>query len=786
MEPTYKISLERNNILYVEDMETDKVKRVCEHCYNIVAYSSIRRQFFRPFMSASEYNDRLYHSDEVETCPHCGKKLIQASENIIRIPWYNPVYISKSIHHFDDEDRIAICENLVALYYVENKNLILHGTFQQRFSFNKKTGQSYKLPLKRLSNACRIPMPKDNGFKNITNNSLSSINNNVATYIDNHVPYLTDKNEEYKKYIHCALDINLAKSDKSSAELVLKNNSRSKFENDLFDTIVLSMNELKHAATIYNRIMCDKELTEYMKKCDARIAQILTYNNCCADSVIMKHIFYLIYHYRNHKSVKIIDLITFYENLNINEESEWYYNDRISSIFWFYKKRDTIDPNNIHRKYSETFIDKFLPLLKEKEIRMIAEKEISLDDIHTIFKGFQATKEYKKNLEALECYDSKTSFRKKMFRPYLENALKAKKELTEKFKKKYHGRVPKCLMDLIVHSGKDTETIFEKFNLNMFRKVMSTFKNSNRYRSTINRYENHFFNLGTIIKFYYNSDPINLLKMNLDVLLYANSHNLMDNPVYKWLESMADRKYSYQKQMKVINHADVLEDNINDFNNIESILTYISSSSSALELKKIENKYKFKLEDREFLLPQTRVSNDKYTARMLEKDEAKMTTIGYDTYCCQHLHGAGESAMMYGILAPKGGFWVIENKYKTVIAQAEMWEGKLHNKDREEDKTVLVFDNIEFANSRNIENFYPLLSDWLRSSKYENIVMGTGYNEAVDNDMEYVKERLIQPRIPDAKKFNLTHVYTDAHRCVWLKKNNEVMIRESDSDKRVA
>ena len=91
-------------------------------------------------------------------------------------------------------------------------------------------------------------------------------------------------------------------------------------------------------------------------------------------------------------------------------------------------------------------------------------------------------------------------------------------------------------------------------------------------------------------------------------------------------------------------------------------------------------------------------------------------------HIAQHLGGAGESAMMYGLLAKNGGFWAIEKKGK-IIAQAEIWTGVID--EREE---VLVFDNIELADDRDFNLIREVLEKWLENSPYKNIVMGTGYN----------------------------------------------------------
>lgn len=106
--------------------------------------------------------------------------------------------------------------------------------------------------------------------------------------------------------------------------------------------------------------------------------------------------------------------------------------------------------------------------------------------------------------------------------------------------------------------------------------------------------------------------------------------------------------------------------------------------------------------------------------------------IGYDTNCCQHLRGAGETAMIYGLANPDAGFFVIEDKTSgKILAQAEAWQTA--------DGGKLVFDNIEFADDRQIDQFAPVLAKWCEEAPYPDVLMGNGYNE-----MEMVNDNIRQ------------------------------------------
>ena len=153
------------------------------------------------------------------------------------------------------------------------------------------------------------------------------------------------------------------------------------------------------------------------------------------------------------------------------------------------------------------------------------------------------------------------------------------------------------------------------------------------------------------------------------------------------------------------------------------------------EVEKIETEYGeripgFRLSDYHCNLEQTGITYDGMTARVLDLSDSKeiafAARLGELTCCCQRLGRAGETAMMHGFLNPDAGFWVIQDANGTVKAQAEIWEA---------DGGILVFDNIEFADtdsdriSERTEQFRGVIAAWAMESGYKNIIMGCGYNE---------------------------------------------------------
>lgn len=66
--------------------------------------------------------------------------------------------------------------------------------------------------------------------------------------------------------------------------------------------------------------------------------------------------------------------------------------------------------------------------------------------------------------------------------------------------------------------------------------------------------------------------------------------------------------------------------------------------------------------------------------------------------------------MIYGLANPDAGFFVIEDKTSgKILAQAEAWQTA--------DGGKLVFDNIEFADDRQIDQFAPVLAKWCEETR---------------------------------------------------------------------
>ena len=114
---------------------------------------------------------------------------------------------------------------------------------------------------------------------------------------------------------------------------------------------------------------------------------------------------------------------------------------------------------------------------------------------------------------------------------------------------------------------------------------------------------------------------------------------------------------------------------------VDAVRGSISRCRAELEVQRVEKRYDvFKLSACKCELPKVEVELGRYRAYIMDGQDPRQVMLGYDTGCCQHLDGAGETAMMYGLMNPNAGFFVIEDKVSgKILAQAETWVCKEKN-----------------------------------------------------------------------------------------------------------
>ncbi len=208
-----------------------------------------------------------------------------------------------------------------------------------------------------------------------------------------------------------------------------------------------------------------------------------------------------------------------------------------------------------------------------------------------------------------------------------------------------------------------------------------------------------------------------------------------------WYIDHLDTKDEILKKIRK-NYSDI---DITNEDTVEGVEAELKSLDALPEIKRIEKRYKkpgFTFDEVTCELKDVAkiISDHQYNAYIMEPSDPRQVLLGDYTYCCQKLDDAGESAMMHGLLNPKAGFFIIEDKNsKEIKAQAEIWE---------DDENTLVFDNIEFANDADISLYTHILSKWLQNTEYKNVVMGLGYNTLGDRNFKstYARTPSVTPR----------------------------------------
>lgn len=309
--------------------------------------------------------------------------------------------------------------------------------------------------------------------------------------------------------------------------------------------------------------------------------------------------------------------------------------------------------------------------------------------------------------------------------------------LTENFTNKF-GRVPKIINTIYafkVINNVDGKAVVDRFNVKSVSRLLRIY---NEYNTLYIQYLHP-----------------ELEGVSNNVLQYLR--HATDNTI-SWV--VTHKKSNDDFLIEVIKNFDYLSTKVNLTSaSVREIKRALVECKGNLEFERIKKRYKFdKLSSS---IKPCKVYNGEQKAFVLDSNSPLQAVLGYETHCCQHLGGAGESAMMYGMLAQNGGFWAIEEKDK-IVAQAEIWTGLLDGKE------VLVFDNIELANDRDFNLVRGTLEKWLESSSYKNIIMGTGYN-VMSHGYDEVEGNLVQPMCNE-----VPYPYTDANNTVWLKKGGEV------------
>lgn len=331
-------------------------------------------------------------------------------------------------------------------------------------------------------------------------------------------------------------------------------------------------------------------------------------------------------------------------------------------------------------------------------------------------------------------------------------------DITQEFIKKYH-RVPRVIDEYIYAYQYSEITNSELRNMQLLNKLLihdageeeveytfaNFLKDKERLKGIVEKFS--LANLSKVAKshsitLYALCNKINFNEINNEHIQIFE----VDLPFYK-IPEYNDKGffewYNEHKDIKPSILAEILEkDIVKDieyFNKEDSIEKILHESTQALgkkeaaDFESYDETYHFKDNELAIKGRNIKVSNGKYTMFMLDKDDYRNFTIGIDTHCCQRFGNAGMDCVRnLTHEAFSGATVIVENKNMrsgqwvsgSCVAQAFTWV--------DNDKDVIVFDNMEFANDRQVSQFSDLIGVWAAKMPYKNMHVGTGFNQGMN------------------------------------------------------
>lgn len=365
--------------------------------------------------------------------------------------------------------------------------------------------------------------------------------------------------------------------------------------------------------------------------------------------------------------------------------------------------------------------DLLVTAINKKILPNTGEKNEYLDNI--VKKMFTAAHKGEEN-NFIENYKKNGTL--KCFKNEFNNS--SKEKISELFSKdkRFHGRVPRIIDSIVkvyetlIKEQKDfskeeiAQDLVTKFNIDSVSKMLQA--GIPETQAVLLYYLYDHGKCLSIKDHPFQAETICLLNITS-----FKKNDLKGKQTADWIVNHLDTKEKIINKIK----KEYLRLNIDENTTVDSIIAQLSNMKALKEVEKIEQAYKdtgFKFKDCTCTLKNVgeKASTNAYQSYILPADDERSVRLGQDTFCCQMLGDAGESAMMHGLINPKAGFWIIEDKHSKIIkAQAEVWE---------ENEDTLVFDNIEYANDAELDHYKDILKEWLQLTDYKTIKMGAGYN----------------------------------------------------------
>lgn len=203
---------------------------------------------------------------------------------------------------------------------------------------------------------------------------------------------------------------------------------------------------------------------------------------------------------------------------------------------------------------------------------------------------------------------------------------------------------------------------------------------------------------------------------------------LFDKGLPEWLNENPNVKV--EEFLKICSILKDLDGKLDPKDKPKDVIAKIELKDGYIDAKRFEDKtvYKnfgYKFENNEIAIKGRNISakQGNLTIRMLAADDYKNFLVGKYTHCCQRYGDAGESCVYKYTSDPFAACVVIE-RGDQILAQGFVWTDEIND--------VFVFDNVELANDRDVQQFSDLFSAYAEALPYKNVHVGTGYNQGMN------------------------------------------------------
>lgn len=295
---------------------------------------------------------------------------------------------------------------------------------------------------------------------------------------------------------------------------------------------------------------------------------------------------------------------------------------------------------------------------------------------------------------------------------------------SDKYNSKFHRHSPMVLSEYVEGNlamrGIKPDNVTEE----QMDEIVSAFNQSNV--SKIAKYRNPvLLGLSTKIDFSKQKDAIIQAMGALVPTSMLNRLNEIGFP--EWINNHPDVKP--EDMLTIVSKRDEIE-TIDPTFSPQKLLSWIKNKRGYEESLKFENDSRFssvgyKFGNNELAIKGRHIvaKQGNLTMRMLPADDYANFTIGIDTHCCQRYGDAGNSCVYKYTSDPFAGAVVIERGDK-VVAQGFVWVDVATD--------TFVFDNVELDNDREVQQFSDLFAAYSKALPYENVHVGTGYNQGMN------------------------------------------------------